>query len=113
MVLLYKMWKNRKEIQLTKNKMDLNIREMTIIHPRTLVGFKWSVQPIHHAKAMGAPELLLQPEGNEKNIIIIIIIIIIVVEKSQQSKVGRERESYQSEDPNPTQPTYGRKTNRK
>ena len=29
MVILYKKWKKYNEIQLTKNKMDLNIRKMT------------------------------------------------------------------------------------
>ena len=29
MVIVYKKWKKYKEIQLTKNKMDLNIRKMT------------------------------------------------------------------------------------
>ena len=29
MVIFYKKWKNYNEIQLTKNKMDLNIRKMT------------------------------------------------------------------------------------
>ena len=29
---LYKRWKNRNEIQLTKNKMDLNNRKLKIIH---------------------------------------------------------------------------------
>ena len=29
MIILYKKWKKYNEIQLTKNKMDLNIRKMT------------------------------------------------------------------------------------
>ena len=34
MVMFYKKWKRYNEIQLTKNKLHLNIRKMTIIHPR-------------------------------------------------------------------------------
>ena len=33
MVIFDKKWKKYKENQLTKNKMDLNIRKITIIHP--------------------------------------------------------------------------------
>ena len=33
MLVLYKRWKNHNEIQLTKNKMDLNNRKRKIIHP--------------------------------------------------------------------------------
>ena len=36
MVILYKKWKRYNEIQLTKNKMDLNIRKMTN-HPPSVV----------------------------------------------------------------------------
>ena len=32
MVLFYKIWKKYNEIQLTKNKMDLNNRKLQIIH---------------------------------------------------------------------------------
>ena len=35
MVIFYKKWKKYNEIQLTKNKMDLNIRKMTN-HPPSL-----------------------------------------------------------------------------
>ena len=35
MVIFYKIWKKLNEIQLTKNKMDLNIRKMTN-HPPSL-----------------------------------------------------------------------------
>ena len=33
MLVLYKRWKKHNEIQLTKNKMDLNNRKLKIIHP--------------------------------------------------------------------------------
>ena len=33
MVIFYKKWKKYNEIQLTKNKMDLNNRKIIIIHP--------------------------------------------------------------------------------
>ena len=33
MVIFYKKWKKYNEIQLTKNKMDLNNRKLKIIHP--------------------------------------------------------------------------------
>ena len=35
MVIFYKKWKKYNEIQLTKNKMDLNIRKMTNHPPST------------------------------------------------------------------------------
>ena len=38
MVIFYKKWKKYNEIQLTKNKMDLNIRKMTN-HPPSPVVF--------------------------------------------------------------------------
>ena len=39
MVIFYKKWKKYNEIQLTKNKMDLNIRKMTN-HPPSLTPIK-------------------------------------------------------------------------
>ena len=33
MLVLYKRWKKQNEIQLTKNKMNLNNRKLKIIHP--------------------------------------------------------------------------------
>ena len=43
-----------------------------------------------------------------KNVFVWIIIIIISI-RSPLCKAGREWEHYQSKDPNPTQPTHGRK----
>ena len=38
MVIFYKKWKKYNEIQLTKNKMDLNIRKMTNPPPSPVIG---------------------------------------------------------------------------
>ena len=35
MLVLYKRWKKHNEFQLTKNKMDLDYRNLKIIHPPT------------------------------------------------------------------------------
>ena len=40
MELFYKIWKKRNEIQLTKNKMDLNNRKMTNRPPSPDIKFK-------------------------------------------------------------------------
>ena len=63
MVIVYKKWKKQNEIQLTKNKMNLNNQKMTN-HPPS-------------------PVLVI--------IIIIIIIIIINIEKVRQCKDAREQ----------------------
>ena len=46
MVIFYKKWKKYNEIQLTKNKMDLNIRKMTN-HPPSPVGLYETNTSLH------------------------------------------------------------------
>ena len=43
MVIFYKKWKKYNEIQLTKNKMDLNIRKMTNHPPSPGAGYSKNV----------------------------------------------------------------------
>ena len=43
MVIFYKKWKKYNEFQLTKNKMDLNIRKMTNHPPSPDVTTNWSL----------------------------------------------------------------------
>ena len=42
MVIFYKKWKKYNEIQLTNNKMDLNIRKMTNHPPSPVISIKLS-----------------------------------------------------------------------
>ena len=53
MVIFYKKWKKYNEIQLTKNKMDLNIRKMTN-HPPSPV-WHWRTQAEHSRLKSGPP----------------------------------------------------------
>ena len=46
MVIFYKKWKKYNEIQLTKNKMDLNIRKMTNHPPSPDEISKGSIKPV-------------------------------------------------------------------
>ena len=47
MVIFYKKWKKYNEFQLTKNKMDLNIRKMTN-HPPSPDGVEYSTMYVHN-----------------------------------------------------------------
>ena len=47
MVIFYKKWKKYNEIQLTKNKMDLNIRKMTNHPPSPDKEYNKSMDKIH------------------------------------------------------------------
>ena len=55
MVIFYKKWKKYDEIQLTKNKMDLNIRKMTNHPPFPVTAFtlnSWLLKPLNLATAL-------------------------------------------------------------
>ena len=62
MVIFYKKWKKSNEIQLTKNKMDLNIRKMTNHPPSpgTKCKMDWNNRKMKKKKIIRPPPLVTQ-----------------------------------------------------